>query len=269
MDLSPPKRNTFVEIMATPHDMELHLDAPGLTPTSIDSAGLLRLGAKYLELLIKVAEDQGRGLVFHGFRLEPGSARAIVVASDEEAVVDAADEAARYISGAEVAGAIGVEPLARDVSTAIRRLGVEGDVVVGPWRRPLAPRAEEERSLRVEIVSVRATIVRVGGKTPAVRLSSKAEDFPFTLRVTHADDAPKLGALLYQDADIVATVRRDQDGKILGGTLDEFERIDPGSGVAAWREWFRESCAGWDAVDDVNGELGRLADDGGRADDRH
>lgn len=255
--------------MAKPRDMEIHLNAPGLTPESIDTAGLLRLGAKYLELLQKVAEEQGRELSFSGFRLEPGSARALMLASDEETVVDAADEAARYISGAEVAGAAGVDPLAREVSTAIRRMGVDGNVVIGPWRRPLAPRPEAERSLRVEVVSLRATIQRVGGKTPAVRLTSKSEDFPFTLRFEDPDDAPRLGALIYRDADIVATVRRDDDGKILGGALDEFEAVAGGSGVAAWREWFRESCSGWDAVDDVNRELGRRDDDEGGRDDRH
>jgi hypothetical protein len=253
-------------------EIELYLDAPGLTRDSVDSAMLLRLGAAYLEMLLKIAGDQGRELEFHGMRVEPGSTRAFFMASDAEAAQDVADEAATYVSGEETPAAAGVEPLARTVSTVVRRMGATAKVIIGPWKRDIVPRSEVDRGFTTEIVSLRAEVLRVGGKIPAVRLTARGEEFPFTLRVANPSDTPKLGALIYQDVDIVATVRRDEDQKIVGGTLDEFYAIPPGSGVEAWGNWYRQACSEWDDVEDVNRELGRDDDDdeaGGPSDDRH
>lgn len=246
------------------HIHELELRLPVGTPETIDSAFLCRLGGAYLRFLSRVAEEQGRELSFTGIRLDRGSTRALFLPSDEETARDAADEAAPYVSG-ETEPPSGLEADARAVSDILGEglaAGQCATVIIGPWKRPLAPRVQEERRLATDTVSVRVKVLRVGGVKPAVRVETASEPFAFTLTLSKPDDAPKLGALLYQEIDIVATVRRDdEDEKIVSGTLDEWAPLDPGSGVAAWREWFRQSCPEWEDVEDVNAELGRGDDE--------
>ncbi len=75
------------------------------------------------------------------------------------------------------------------------------------------------------------------------------------------DDAKRLGAHLYEAIDIVAKVRRNPEDKIVGGLLTEWEPLEEGSGVEAWRDWFVRSCPEWEDVDDVERELGRTPED--------
>jgi hypothetical protein len=165
----------------------------------------------------------------------------------------------------------GVEGYAHDVSNILRRAGRIANVIIGPWHRPLTPRAQTEPAIRSEAVSVRAEVLRVGsarpGVQPSVRLQSFSEPFPFTLKITTAGDTPKLGAELTREIDVVATVKRDAEGKIIGGTLDEWFVLEEGSGVDAWREWFRRSCPEWDRIEDAGTALERSDED--ESDDRH
>ncbi len=257
--------------MAGDERTELELRIPVGTPETIDSGFLCRLGGQYLKLLERVAQEQGRELSFHGLRLEKGSTRALFATDNPESAQEAADEAAPYVSG-EIEPPPGIASLARDVSNTLREgLGEHqvADVIIGPWKRPLAARPEEVRALSAETIALRVKVQRVGGVKPAIRVESAAEPFPFTLQVK-PDDAPKLGARLYQEIDIVATVRRDDEERIVSGTLDEWEPLEEGGGVEAWREWFRKSAPEWEGVEDVSQALRTDEDDEDEpADDRH
>lgn len=220
------------------------------------------MGASYLDLLGRIATEQGHELAFHGLQVETTrSISAFVRTNNVDAARDAADEAAPYVSGEERAASAGIEPLARQVSAAVRDLGATAEVIIGPWKRAIMPRGEREPVVRDEILAARATVLRVGGAVPAVRLEALGEHFPFTLKIEDKSWTPKLGAHIYREVDIVASIRRDADDKIIGGTLDEYTVVEEGSGVDAWREWFQRSCSGWGDVDDVLRELGR--DEGG------
>ncbi len=250
-------------------ELEIHL--PIDSPETIDSAFLCRLGGAYLHLLTRIAREQGRDLTFRGLRLGPGSTCAYVLPNDPKVAEEAADEAAPYVSG-EVEPPPGLEAEARAVSGILRDglpPALVADIIIGPWRRPLAPRPQEDRSLATEVVSLRAKILRVGGIRPAVRVETASEETAFTLLVTHPEDARRLGARLYEEIDLVATVRRDTEWKIVGGTLDSWEPLEEGSGVEAWREWFRRSCPEWEEIEDVNRALGRSDDENDTAHGRH
>jgi hypothetical protein len=248
--------------------LELELRLPVGTPTTVDSSFLCRYAGTFLRLLSRVAAEDGRELSFSGLRLEEGSVRAFVLPNDPEVAKDAADEAAPYVSG-DAEAPPGLEGDARAVSEILREKlgsGQCSNIIIGPWRTDVAPRPQVVRSLATELISVRAKILRVGGVRPAVRVETAAEESAFTLILGNPDDAPKLGALLYQPVEIVATVRRDDVDRIVGGTLDEWEALEPGSGVTAWRDWFRRSAPEWEDVENVERELGRDEDGAG---DRH
>jgi hypothetical protein len=256
--------------VANEEDTELQIYLPIDSPETIDSAFIFRLGAAYLELIAHVAREQGRELAFRGLRLGDGSTRAYVTPDDPRTAQEAAEEAAPYVSG-ETEAPPSIEPYARRVSCILQDglpPAVMADVIIGPWSRPLATRPPEDRSLSTDTLSVRAKVLRVGGIRPAVRVETTSEDGAFTLQIT-PPDAPKLGARLYQDIDLVATVRRDPEWKIVGGTLDSWEPLEEGSGVEAWREWFRRSCPEWEDVEDVNRALGRTDDESDNPDGRH
>lgn len=241
------------------------------TPDSIDSAFLCRFAGAYLQLLARIALDDGRELSFTGLRLKEGSTRLLVSANDGAVARSVAEEAGPFVSG-DAEPPPGIEPLARGVSDILLEKLREGqypNVIVGPWKERIRPRPETERTFAWEVISIRATVLRVGGVRPAARFETASEHWAFTLVLSKPEDAPALGALLYQDIDIVATVKRGEEDRIVGGTLQEWERLEPGSGVEAWRNWFRSSCPEWDEVPDVERELGRTDGEDDGANDRH
>jgi hypothetical protein len=250
---------------------ELEIKLPTGTPETVDSAFLCRYAGALLKLLARVAKEDGSELTFTGLRLEEGCVRALVLPNDPDVAKAAADEAAPYVSG-DAEPPPGIEADARAVSDILREKlspGEISNIIVGPWKTDFKPRPQTARALISELISIRAGVIRVGGVKPAVRFEAPSEESAFTLLLSNPDDAPALGALLYQPIDIVATVRRNEEDRVVGGTLDEWEALEPGSGVEAWREWFRRSAPEWEDVEDVNRELNRTRDEDGAADDRH
>ncbi|MDZ4697137.1 MAG: hypothetical protein SGI86_18520 [Deltaproteobacteria bacterium] len=112
-------------------------------------------------------------------------------------------------------------------------------------------------SLPAEVqVSLRVIPQRVGGIRPAVHLESKSEDRSFTLDVSK-EQARQIGRFLYTEIDIVALVKRDEDGFIETGTLTTFEPVTDDDATTAWRDWYAHNAAGWNSIEDVELELGR------------
>ncbi len=90
------------------------------------------------------------------------------------------------------------------------------------------------------IVVLRATPIKVGGRHPSIRFSSDFEDKEFSLSIKE-DNARKIGAFLYKEVEIEATVTRNTDGTIKEGELTSFTPVEEGNPIAAWENWY-EKC---------------------------
>jgi uncharacterized membrane protein YgcG len=111
-------------------------------------------------------------------------------------------------------------------------------------------------------LSLRASLVCVGGAKPAARFESHSEDRPFTLNLS-IKFAQEIGRYLYRDLDIVARVHRDADGVIEYGQLQEFIPVTNDDATANWRDWYRDYASEWDKAKDIEAALGRGGDGGG------
>jgi hypothetical protein len=111
--------------------------------------------------------------------------------------------------------------------------------------------------LTVELVIVaRAVPTRVGGRRPSVRLSIDTEPKEVTLDST-VELARLIGQYLYKGVEVEASIERDEEGRIVLGTLDAFEPVLDIDPTQAWQSFYRQSASGWDTVEDIEKELDR------------
>lgn len=111
-----------------------------------------------------------------------------------------------------------------------------------------------------ELLSLRATVNNVSGAPhPHVRLESRMEDKPFSLRINR-DFAKRLGKVMLAEIELQAKVQRNADGHIESGRMIEFEPVSSrDETVTAWTEWYKANASEWDKVEDIEGE----AEEGG------
>jgi hypothetical protein len=222
-------------------DLVIEVDGAGVHLDSVDASAMLRLTVAYLDLLIRIANENGEEMTFRGLKAVEKCAALGSRPSDVDLARQSTVLASRYLASGEspprgLGGAI--DEVRRERKAL--PLGYEAKVRIRGFERVI--QAEPDINYRPSpfgTLSVRAEVVRVGGIRPRATFRSKSEIRPFTLDIPQSE-APRLGQCLYGTVDIVAKVARDRDGCIEIGKLKEFfpvSKRDP----QAWRDWFRES----------------------------
>ena len=111
----------------------------------------------------------------------------------------------------------------------------------------------------IKRATIRARPIRAGGVSPAVRFSADGEPADFTLPCS-AELSRELGAQLYREVEIEASIVRAADGHIESGELLGFAAVasdeDP---AGAWERWFEINGKGWDD-ESVEAYMGRRED---------
>jgi hypothetical protein len=246
----------------TPSDLNdylvLEVDGPGVSPETVDPVILLELAASFFRLVEANAEED----LAESFSLRDLYVldKCVCFASRPTSLAEGklfANAAAMQIAGSEPPRG-GADAAAR-ARRIVGRLPFDQHVKVmaGGWERMIELPGSVEEPPMAERTSFRATPYRVGGKTrPTARFKARAHQ-DFTLH-GREDLLRALARQLYLEVEIVARIRRGNDGEIETGELLSFEAVEDVDPRTAWREWFR-SVGGdlWDHVADIEAELAR------------
>lgn len=211
----------------------IEVDGPGVHLHNVDPLAFLEFAAAFLALVLENATESKSPLLLTRVRLIEKCAGLYVLPNLPDLAVSASREVAGIEEPPHGAGQF-VDRVRQSITLfpAASKFQVQlDDWVALITDKPPMP----ERPLD-SMLSLRARPVRVGGKVPRARFSSLLEPDEFTLRVNE-DQARKLGAMLYRDAEIVAFVRRAPDGSIEDGTLKEFTLVEDRDAIDAWRTW--------------------------------
>jgi len=128
------------------------------------------------------------------------------------------------------------------------------------FQRKLKPDGGLENAEPIgELATIRARPIRAGGVVPAVRFSADDEPADFTLPCSQ-QLSRELGAHLYREVEIEASITRSADGRIEGGQLMQFVVVNNDDDPAeAWERWFKVNGSGWDDAS-VEAFIGRSKD---------
>jgi hypothetical protein len=208
-----------------PQRLLVEIDGQDVRPDNLDAAAALTIAAAYVRLVSEIAEDDGVELKFTALEIVDKCVAFSLLPNEPDVALHAAKKAIRYVSGVEQPSK-GTITSTRAVREALRQLPPQqtARVIAGPWRADLSSSAGEVAAPAQETLSLRAVPLRVGGTRPAVRFESASEEKAFTLYVTK-EQARAVGPHLYRPCDIVALVRRDEDGHVDHGELLEFAGV--------------------------------------------
>lgn len=239
----------------------LRVDGGGWHPSTADPGAILSLAAAYVEGLRAVAKASELEFTLKGVTIRDECV-AIGIGVDR---VGAAIDAAKELSAALIS-----RPTAQGTSMVVDRIRaalqalpkeISATVKVGKrWQRKLEPDGGMAMPEPVgELASIRARPIRAGGVTPAVRFSADGEPADFTLPCSEALSR-ELGAHLYREVEIEASITRTADGHIDGGKLIAFVVVNSEQDPAeAWESWFKINGSAWDD-DSVAAFIGRPKD---------
>lgn len=216
-------------------------DKRQFTPETADPVQVLTLAAAYLESLQVIAVDAGTTLSVEGIELRPGSVELAFRVKQLAPVQALARELRRVMAAGSGAGPI------KRLRTALAKLPahVRAEVHVGAWTSPIESSTADDHGPFLELTTLRAQLIRVGGIRPAVRLRT-SDDRDFSLEASE-DQLRALGAHLYREIEIDAEVERDGHGHVHDGRLVSFAPvIDDQDPAAAWQKWFDENAGDWD-----------------------
>ena len=244
--------------MISNEELLLELDGPGASPEEVDTVTLLRLASSYFDLLERLGRPLGlrlSGLNVHdkciGLSSHPNS---------PNVARGAAQQAGRILLDEEAAPR-GTGELAEELQKLLRSLpyGQSVKLILGAWSVPVraAPTlTADELPFELTELRVRTIQLRVSGERILARFNAASESKEFSLEVSLADSR-KLGEHLAAEADIEARVARDQLGNIREGQVLVVHELRDDSNGEAWASWYQGNSSEWDAVEDIEGELGR------------
>jgi hypothetical protein len=243
-------------------EIVLRVDGAGWHPDTADPGAILTLAAAYVEGLRAVAKASELEFTLKGVTIRDECV-AIGIGVDR---IGAAVEAAKELDsalGAHRPTVPGTSMIVERIRGALQALppDVSASVKVGKrWKRQLDRTAGLMSAEPVgELASLRARPIRAGGVTPAVRFSADAEPADFTLPCSE-QLSRELGAHLYREVEIEASIVRTPDGHIEGGQLLSFVVVKTDDDPAeAWERWFKVNGSGWDD-DSVEAFIGRSKD---------
>ena len=238
-------------------EVSIELDGPGVAPESVDPVALLEIAAAFLDVVRRLADEEGVPLPLRGVRVVDKCVAVVTETDAPERAKHLTQRAMTVLSSPSPRRGFG---LATDrLERAIQQLpeGQSARVLVGRgWSVPIGVGRAAVPELLPETTRMRAVPLRVGGSNPAVRFSSPSEGEQFTLDTTD-DLARSIGPHLYLEVEIEARVKRGADGKIDGGSLVSFVPVHRDASDA-WPKWYRDAGGDeWDKIEDVEGELGR------------
>lgn len=209
---------------------------------TVGSVAALRIAATMFELAEVAAATHGEGLDLRGLELREGSAAIRSrTARDVEAALLAAQQATRWVRGADKAPPAAVRSVERARGALSKLTATESCRWELSGQRvdvSISVRADSPRV--TEVVRLRAKVLRAGGKDPTARLESPMEPAAFTLRGSE-DKIRKLGEHLYRVVEVEAEIVRETEGdwRILGGKVLEvfgFDSISDAEALESWLE---------------------------------
>jgi hypothetical protein len=228
-------------------EIVLRVDGGGWHPSTADPGAVLTLAAAYVEGLRAVAKTSELKFTLRGVAIRDECVAIGIGVDRVSAVIDAAKE----LSSALVSRthAQGTSMVIDRIRSALQALPneVSATVKVGKrWQRKLEPDGGNTEPEPIgELVTIRARPIRAGGVAPAVRFAADDEPQDFTLPCTE-ELSREIGAHLYRDVEIEASIIRSADGHIEGGQLHSFVAVDTGQDPAeAWQRWFKINGSGW------------------------
>jgi hypothetical protein len=241
--------------------LRVEISGPGTKLHEIDPLEALTVARAYFDLIRRVAAEFKIPLHLQGLALGPGSTRLGAATNDAKMTEYLVKRSTGYLEGAELAPASLRQSVA-DTKKAIRALPVGhlASVLHLKHRRAVIPGDAPTKAPPPEFITVRATLISVGGVEPKARFTSRFEHDgePFSVDVTPAQ-ARLLGACLYSEVEVSLRAERGAlpEAKICAGHMVDFVAVEEGDGFAAWKKWFQENASQWNDVADIETELGR------------
>lgn len=242
--------------MAKTDDIEVRILGAGIVPETVDARAALEVAAAYLDLLTRIADEKiGEPLAFQGLQVLPGSLRIVTKTLNPPVALEAAEFSAQLIQGGM---RFGFNQTLERLQRAVREF--PADVVIESRVDDHVRRIEmarRERPPAYEESTLRAKLIRIGGKRPTARFESPSEERPFTLELS-TSLAQRLSTHLYRQVEITFRGKRDEDGCLVEGRLYEFEPVeqteDP---LGVVRDWVDESgnAAYWGEITDLEKDL--------------
>ncbi|WP_309889634.1 hypothetical protein [Archangium sp.] len=244
-------------------DLKFELDGPEIHRHSVDAESALSLFASYLALTRKLAKEQGVELTFHGLFVEEKCLQIAAIPSDLQAALMSAQSVSEMLARKRTVP----QAVEQEFNSFQKKLLkfpqqiTRTSVQVGGWAPIGLERAWTEPPTEEleETFSGRAIVTRVGGKTPSVRVSILTEPKEVTLKA-EKELAEKIAPLLYKEVEIEARLKRDVNGAITSGTLENFYPLSDEDPTKAWKSFYQEVAREWDSVaslEDIAKELGR------------
>ncbi len=240
-------------------ELILRVDADGLHPHTADPGVVLAIAHSYYEALRAAAKGSDHELIMRGISIRDECVAIAYGVADLKVAEAVAAEVQR---GLQAGAAATQGPIAR-LRASLRELPPGSEATFKVGRKAAAPLRWDDLGPQPapvgELLSLRATPIRVGGVSPAVRFDAGAEPAAFTLACSE-DMSRELGALLYREIDLEARITRDQAGRITAGTVLAYREVTTTENAfEAWRAWFKVNGAGWDE-DSVEAFLERHGD---------
>jgi hypothetical protein len=239
-------------------EISLRLDGGDVHPHNVDPSLVLALAGSYVDALRSLAVTSDLDLDLRGLQIRDRCVEIAFGVNKLGPAREAAQEVNQALASTErPRGAIGAIDRLRDALDAIPS-AMQVTVAAGSsWKRSLQVRAAVDASPALELLTLRALPVRVGGATPVVRFHSDREN-GFSLS-TDIDMARALGGHLYREVEIEAEIARNDLGANSGGRVLSFEPVESTDPIEAWDRWFEQSAGDWDE-DRVEALLGGRRD---------
>jgi hypothetical protein len=220
-------------------DLVLEVDGPDVHIDTLDARGVLRLAFAYFDLLERLANDREEELSFIGLRAFEKCGSLATRPSDIEVARLVTLEATAILSS-WMPAPYGLRQSLSEVRAARSALPphYSATVKVSGISRQIAAAPSEVITRRAfATTSMRAEVIKIGGRTPRAVFKSKSEHRQFTLTLADTAQATALGHYLYSKVDIVARVARGFDGMIESGDLREFFPVSKNT-QQVWSEWY-------------------------------
>jgi hypothetical protein len=238
----------------------LEVSGPEVRSLTVDAAKMLEFGSAFLSLIQKMAKEDGTTVPLRGLSvLDKCVALAIPLQAEHATYVrQISDISGSYVLGGNVPR--GLRGPVNRLKDALRGfpIGYKQKIIIGSWERDISVTSlDSNTNPPYAIESVRAMVLKVGGKYPTVRLQSLHDESAFTVDVDR-ELAKKFAEHLYDSADLTLKILRTSEGKIViaelarDGEVIFVSKDDP---TEAWKRWFQPHADHWNGIVDIEGEL--------------
>jgi hypothetical protein len=237
--------------------IKIELQGPGVEPATVDARALLDLASAIVDIVMRLGEEAKTPVRLTGLEVINKCAAVATYATPSDVAQTLVAQALTLVTvGGEMKR--GLDAPVKRARRAINTLpaGHHARLIVGRWKKPLTAPALDRVYRPEATTTLVARPVRVGGQKRTIQFESFSEEHPFTLRATE-EECRKIGAVLYRDVEISFTYRRDGDGHVVDGVLDDFRRLDGDATFEDLQTWIGAVAPDLIACNGVLRELGR------------